>query len=81
VLVAEDIQNLGEHYDRTLMAWWANFDAAWPTLRARYGDRFHRMWKYYLLTSAAYFRARQHNLFQIVATPAGASQPPTVRAT
>jgi cyclopropane-fatty-acyl-phospholipid synthase len=80
VLVAEDIQNIGEHYDRTLMAWWANFDAAWPTLRARYGDPFYRSWKYYLLTSAAYFRARQHNLFQIVATPAGAPQPPTVRA-
>jgi cyclopropane-fatty-acyl-phospholipid synthase len=80
VLVAEDIQNIGEHYDRTLMAWWANFDAAWPTLRARYGEPFYRMWKYYLLTSAAYFRGRQHNLFQIVATPAGAPQPPTVRA-
>ena len=38
VLVPEDIQNIGDHYDRTLMAWWQNFDAAWPTLRARYGD-------------------------------------------
>jgi cyclopropane-fatty-acyl-phospholipid synthase len=81
VLVVEDVQNLGEHYDRTLMAWWTNFDGAWPTLRARYGETFYRTWKYYLLTSAAYFRARQHNLFQIVATRAGASQPSTVRAT
>ncbi|HVR01295.1 MAG TPA: cyclopropane fatty acyl phospholipid synthase [Polyangia bacterium] len=81
ILVTEDVQNLGEHYDRTLMAWWENFDAAWPSLRARYGDRFYRMWKYYLLTSAAYFRARQHNLFQMVATPVGASQPLTARST
>ncbi len=80
VLVVEDVQNLGEHYDRTLMAWWANFDAAWPSLRGRYGEPFYRMWKYYLLSSAAFFRARQHNLFQIVATPAGAPQPPTARA-
>ena len=71
VLVPEDIQNIGPHYDRTLMAWWQNFDAAWPTLRPRYGDRFYRMWRFYLLISAAYFRAREHNLYQIVATPVG----------
>jgi cyclopropane-fatty-acyl-phospholipid synthase len=80
ILVPEDVQNIGEHYDRTLMAWWANFEAAWPSLRARYSDSFYRIWKYYLLTSAAYFRERQHNLYQIVATPAGATQPVTVRA-
>ena len=49
-------------------------------LRAKYGDAFYRMWKFYLLISAAYFRTREHNLYQIVATPAGAPQPPTVRA-
>jgi cyclopropane-fatty-acyl-phospholipid synthase len=81
ILVVEDVQNLGEHYDRTLMAWWTNFDAAWPGLRARYGDAFYRSWKYYLLTSAAYFRVREHNLFQIVATPVGSTHPPTARAT
>jgi cyclopropane-fatty-acyl-phospholipid synthase len=80
ILVPEDVQNIGPHYDRTLMAWWANFDAAWPTLRARYGDAFYRMWKYYLLSSAAYFRAREHNLYQIVATPVGAPQPPGARS-
>jgi cyclopropane-fatty-acyl-phospholipid synthase len=80
VLVPEDVQNIGPHYDRTLMDWWANFDAAWPRLRARYGDTFYRVWKYYLLVSAAYFRTREHNLYQIVATPMGAPQPPGVRA-
>jgi cyclopropane-fatty-acyl-phospholipid synthase len=80
VLVPEDVQNIGPHYDRTLMDWWANFDAAWPRLRTRYGDTFYRVWKYYLLVSAAYFRTREHNLYQIVATPMGAPQPPGVRA-
>jgi cyclopropane-fatty-acyl-phospholipid synthase len=80
ILVPEDVQNIGPHYDRTLMAWWANFDAAWPRLRDKYGVAFYRMWKFYLLISAAYFRTRQHNLYQIVATPAGAPQPPYVRA-
>jgi cyclopropane-fatty-acyl-phospholipid synthase len=80
VLVPEDVQNIGPHYDRTLMEWWANFDAAWPKLRDKYGDRFYRMWKYYLLASAAEFRARHHNLFQIVATAVGTKQPPTARS-
>jgi cyclopropane-fatty-acyl-phospholipid synthase len=49
-------------------------------LRERYGDHFYRMWKFYLLTSAAEFRARDLNLFQIVATATGMPQPPTIRA-
>ncbi len=80
ILVPEDVQNIGPHYDRTLMAWWQNFNDAWPSLREKYGERFYRAWKYYLLISAAYFRTRQHNLFQVVATPLGAAQPTTMRA-
>ena len=34
-----------------------------PGCATRYGERFYRMWKYYLLASAAEFRARQHNLY------------------
>jgi cyclopropane-fatty-acyl-phospholipid synthase len=75
VLVPEDVHNIGEHYDRTLMAWWENFEASWPELRARYGDTFYRMWKFYLLTSAAGFRSRQFQLYQIVATAVGTAQP------
>jgi cyclopropane-fatty-acyl-phospholipid synthase len=79
ILVPEDVQNIGPHYDRTLMAWWQNFNDAWPRLRDKYGDRFYRSWKYYLLISAAYFRTRRHNLYQVVATPVGTAQPKTVR--
>ena len=75
VFVTEDVHNLGEDYDRTLMAWWENFDAAWPRLRARYGEPFYRMWKYYLLASAGAFRARAQHLFQIVMTRPGTSAP------
>ena len=52
----------------------------WPSLRARYGDPFYRMWRFYLMTSAAQFRARALNLFQIAATPTGTAQPSMVRA-
>ena len=80
ILVVEDVHNIGPDYDRTLMAWWTNFERAWPGLRARYGDAFYRMWKFYLLSSAAQFRARALNLFQIVATATGTPQPSTVRS-
>jgi len=79
LFVPEDVHNIGEHYDRTLMAWWHNFDAAWPSLRDRYGDPFYRTWKYYLLASAGAFRARSQQLFQIVMTRPGTPHPPDPR--
>lgn len=48
------------------MAWHANFEKAWPTLQANYDERFHHMWTYYLMTCAAYFRARKGMLWQLV---------------
>lgn len=71
----EDLHSFGPHYDQTLMAWHANIKQAWPELRPKYGERFGRMWTYYLLLSAAAFRARYLNLFQIVMTKQGAAQP------
>jgi cyclopropane-fatty-acyl-phospholipid synthase len=66
VLVIRDWHEFGADYDRTLMAWWRNFDRAWPTLQARYGPRFYRMWKYYLHVCAGAFRAGSTRLWQIV---------------
>ena len=75
LFVPEDVHNIGEDYDPTLLAWWQRFDAAWPRLRERYGDAFYRMWKYYLLASAGAFRARSQQLFQIVLTRRGTKAP------
>ena len=75
MFVPEDVHNIGPHYDRTLMAWADNFERAWPRLRARYGDRFRRMWRFYLLSSAGAFRARFMQLYQIVMTRPGTRQP------
>ncbi|HLL23795.1 MAG TPA: cyclopropane fatty acyl phospholipid synthase, partial [Kofleriaceae bacterium] len=36
IFIVEDVHNIGEDYDRTLLAWFERFDAAWPTLRHRY---------------------------------------------
>ncbi|MGE0582755.1 MAG: cyclopropane fatty acyl phospholipid synthase [Steroidobacteraceae bacterium] len=69
--VVEDWHGFGPHYDRTLLAWQRNFEAHWTSLAARYGERFHRMWRYWLLGSAAAFRARRNQLWQIVLSPQG----------
>lgn len=73
--VVEDWHNFGPDYDPTLMAWHANFNLAWPELKAKYGERFKRMWEYYLLSSAGGFRSRSQQLWQIVFTRRGAPQP------
>ena len=77
LFVIEDWHNLGPHYDRTLMAWNAKFQKAWPQLKSRYDERFKRMWEYYLLSCAGAFRARSNQVWQIVMTPhgIGAAQP------
>lgn len=69
--IIEDVHNFGADYDRTLMAWHANFEAAWPHFSASYGERFYRMWRYYLLACAGTFRARNTQLWQIVMSPNG----------
>jgi len=69
--VVEDLHNFGADYDRTLMAWHANFEAAWPRFADRLGERFHRMWRYYLLSCAGAFRARDIQLWQWVLAPPG----------
>ena len=69
--VIEDVHSFGVDYDRTLMAWSANFERNWPDIAARYGERFRRMWHFWLMASAANFRARKTQLWQIVLSPKG----------
>ncbi|MCI5108289.1 MAG: cyclopropane fatty acyl phospholipid synthase [Candidatus Pacebacteria bacterium] len=71
LFVMEDWHNFGPDYDKTLMAWFHNFDKHWPELKDKYGDRFYRMWKYYLLSCAGAFRSRKIELWQIVFSKKG----------
>lgn len=71
LFVMEDWHNFGDDYDRTLMAWHKNFNDAWPELKDNYGERFKRMWDYYLLCCAGSFRARKNQDWQIVLSPNG----------
>jgi cyclopropane-fatty-acyl-phospholipid synthase len=62
----EDWHNFGPDYDKTLMAWDANFKRNWDSLSKLYDPTFYRMWNYYLLSCAGAFRARVCQLWQIV---------------
>jgi len=69
--VMEDWHNFGAYYDTTLMHWYQNFTTHWPEIADQYDERFRRMWTYFLLSSAAGFRARKNQLWQIVLSPHG----------
>ena len=71
LFVMEDWHNFGPDYDKTLVAWYQNFDRHWPLYQEKYGDRFYRMWKYYLLSLAGAFRARRIQLWQVVMSKDG----------
>lgn len=71
LFVVEDLHNFGADYDKTLMAWFANFERAWPRFADQLGDRFYRMWRFYLLSCAGAFRARDIQLWQWVLSKGG----------
>ena len=75
LLVIEDVHNIGQYYDNTLMAWNENFQRAWPELKGMYDDRFKRMWEFYLLICAGLFRSRHLQVWQIVFTKIGRPHP------
>lgn len=78
LFIMEDWHNLSTHYDKTLMAWFENFKQYWDELKSDYGERFYRMWTYYLLSCAGAFRAREIQVWQILLSKPGRI-PPDVR--
>lgn len=71
LFVMEDWHNFSTDYDKTLLAWHANFIQHWPGLKNNYDERFYRMWNYYLLSCAGAFRARDMQLWQTVLSKQG----------
>lgn len=66
LFIIEDWHNFGIQYDYTLMKWYENFKEGWPQFKEKYGEKFYKMWEFYLLSSAATFRARRNHVWQIV---------------
>ena len=73
LFITEALQNIGLDYDATLTARFKNFDNNWDKLKGLYDQRFYRMWKYYLLSSAGTFRSRSMQVWQILFSKKGDS--------
>jgi cyclopropane-fatty-acyl-phospholipid synthase len=71
LFVMEDWHNFGQDYDITLLAVFENFDKNWDKIKIKYGERFYKIWKYFLLSFAGGFRARYLQLWQILSSKNG----------
>jgi cyclopropane-fatty-acyl-phospholipid synthase len=64
--VMEDWHNMGADYGPTLLAWHANLAARQDWVIETYGERFWRMWAFYLLSCAGAFSSRTYQMWQIL---------------
>jgi cyclopropane-fatty-acyl-phospholipid synthase len=75
LFVAEDLHNFGPSYLSTLRAWNRNFNRSWPELSARYDERVRRIFEFFFMLIAGFFRARALQNWHLVLTPVGRAQP------
>ncbi|MEO7557732.1 MAG: cyclopropane-fatty-acyl-phospholipid synthase family protein [Gammaproteobacteria bacterium] len=64
-LISCDVEVLRLHYALTLEAWYQRFQQHRDEVAARMGERFCRMWEFYLASCEASFRWRDLVVFQI----------------
>lgn len=67
-----DVHGLREHYARTLRAWMANLDSAWPRAMELAGGARARVWRLYMTGSALAFDAGRIGVHQVLAVKAHA---------
>lgn len=63
-----DVENLRQHYNKTLLCWEKNYRENIDAVREMFDDRFVRMWDLYLSSCAATFHNGIIDLHQILAT-------------
>jgi cyclopropane-fatty-acyl-phospholipid synthase len=63
-----DVEILRLHYAETLRQWREHFMARAEQVKALYGQRFFRMWEYYLVLCEIGFRRRTNMVFQMQLT-------------
>ncbi len=76
-LLTTDVEVLRLHYAMTLAEWHRRFRRARPEISRRMGERFCRMWAFYLAASEASFRWDDMVVFQIQLAPDHAAVPLT----
>ncbi|SUZ54189.1 uncharacterized protein METZ01_LOCUS7043 [marine metagenome] len=75
IFIFDDWHNIGPHYDKTLMCWYENFVNNYDKLKSKYDEEFYRMWTFWLLSSAANFRSRTLQLWQVLFSLEGSERP------
>jgi cyclopropane-fatty-acyl-phospholipid synthase len=75
-----DVENLRQHYAKTLDHWLRRFERASDKVRTMFDERFVRTWRLYLATSEAGFRSGHYQLFQVVFAPGHSNVIPWTRA-
>jgi len=61
-----DIENLRQHYARTLDLWAENYEHNVEKVRRMYDDAFVRMWRLYLHCASAEFKYGDMRLYQVL---------------
>ena len=74
-----DVENLRNHYNRTLLCWADNFRVHREEVRAMFDEEFVRMWELYLCSCAATFHNGVIDLHQVLATKGVNNDLPLVR--
>ena len=70
-----DVENLRDHYARTLRHWRERFERSEAIVTQMFDERFARTWRLYLAGSEAAFTSGWLQLFQVVFAPAGGAMP------
>jgi len=75
-LSVADVENLRQHYAKTLEHWLARYRESVPEVTTMFDEPFLRAWELYLAGSQAAFTAGSMQLFQVVfARPSSAALP------
>ena len=64
-LIVADTETLIRHYDKTLESWLERFLSKKKEVKDLFGDKFVKMWEFYLASCAAAFRYRDLVVFQL----------------
>lgn len=74
-----DVENLRNHYNRTLLCWKNNYSGQVDKVRKMFDERFVRMWDMYLSSCAATFHNGIIDLHQVLASKGVNNELPMVR--
>ena len=64
-LIVSDTETLIRHYDKTLESWLERFMEKKSIIKDLFGEKFVRMWEFYLASCSAAFRYRDLVVFQL----------------